>query len=215
MISISPSSTFLTYVAILLSPACGVYISQLIRYARACSPYDQVWFQAIYWQTSWCHRGFYGLVYRQLSAKSLQRLSLPIQPSFRAVALWCVSYQSLSLSCHTNLDYGSNHLPELELGLTAGVTWSTGNAYSSSAPDPISNIPGIQRSVFAHSQIYISYRTYEIDYCSVRYLCYFIARRSFHCTISSNGGAGKGEINIFETRLRTPRKQLRVCGNKI
>jgi hypothetical protein len=42
MISISPSSTSLTYVAIVhLHLHNGVYISQLIRYARVCSTYDQ------------------------------------------------------------------------------------------------------------------------------------------------------------------------------
>jgi hypothetical protein len=44
MISISPSSTSLTYVHrtyIPASPAYDVYISQLIRYARAFSKYDQ------------------------------------------------------------------------------------------------------------------------------------------------------------------------------
>jgi hypothetical protein len=45
------------------------------------------------------------------------------------------------------------------------VSRSTGDAYSSKAPD-------LQRSVYAHSLICISYRTYEIDYCSL--FCHFI-----------------------------------------
>jgi hypothetical protein len=51
------------------SSAYGVYISQLIRYARACSAYViSFYFEAIYWQRSWCHKGFKCLAYRQLSA---------------------------------------------------------------------------------------------------------------------------------------------------
>jgi hypothetical protein len=51
-----------------VSPAYGVYISQLIRYARACSKYDQFLVRGGLPTTSWCHRGFNCLVYLQLSA---------------------------------------------------------------------------------------------------------------------------------------------------
>jgi hypothetical protein len=47
---------------------------------------------------------------------------LPLQPFFGPNAVWCVSYQSLSRFWYTNLDYGSNRLPKLELGLMADVT---------------------------------------------------------------------------------------------
>jgi hypothetical protein len=44
----------------------NVYISQLILYARACSAYDYlIKFEAGYWQTSSCYRGFYCLVQSQ------------------------------------------------------------------------------------------------------------------------------------------------------
>jgi hypothetical protein len=56
------------------------------------------------------------------SLRSLQRSSLLILPTFRPNVVLCVSYQSLSGSWHTDLDYGSYRLPELELGFTAGVT---------------------------------------------------------------------------------------------
>jgi hypothetical protein len=56
----------------------------------------------------------------------LQRFTLPIQPSFRANVVWYVSYQSLSRSWYTDLDYGSYRLPELGSGLTAGVTGRQG-----------------------------------------------------------------------------------------
>jgi hypothetical protein len=45
------------------SPVYGVYFSQLLRYAIACSAYNQ-----LYRQTKWCHRGFNSLVCRLLSA---------------------------------------------------------------------------------------------------------------------------------------------------
>jgi hypothetical protein len=47
---------------------------------------------------------------------------LPIQSSCMPNPLWYVSYQSLSRSWYIDLDYGSDRLPDLELGLTAGVT---------------------------------------------------------------------------------------------
>jgi hypothetical protein len=50
------------------------------------------------------------------------RSNLPIQSSFGSNAVWCVSYQSLSRSWYTNVDYGLHRLPEPELGLMAGVT---------------------------------------------------------------------------------------------
>jgi hypothetical protein len=69
------------------SPAYGVNMSQLIRYTRACSTYNQFLISV-----------------------------------FRPNAVWCISYQSLSRFWHTNPDYGSYRLPNLEIGLMAGVT---------------------------------------------------------------------------------------------
>jgi hypothetical protein len=51
-----------------------------------------------------------------------QLSSFPILPSLRQNAVWCVSYQSWSRSWYTGLDYGMCRLPELELGITAGMT---------------------------------------------------------------------------------------------
>jgi hypothetical protein len=50
------------------SYTCCVYISQLIRYLMTCSTYHQslIWCSLL--TTSCCYRGFYSLVYRQLSA---------------------------------------------------------------------------------------------------------------------------------------------------
>jgi hypothetical protein len=53
---------------------------------------------------------------------SLQRSYWPIQPFFGPNAFWYVSYQSLSRSWHTDLDYSSFSLYKMIIGLTAGVT---------------------------------------------------------------------------------------------
>jgi hypothetical protein len=91
------------------SPAYGLYISQLIRYARACSTYDTF---------------SYSLVYRQFSANFtvVTRSSLPIQPSFRPNAVWFVSYQSLSHPWHTNLEYSSYAYSSQAPDPTSGVS---------------------------------------------------------------------------------------------
>jgi hypothetical protein len=72
---------------------------------------------------------------------SLQQYYLPTQPSFGLHALWYVSYQSLSRFWHTDLEYGSYSLSNLEIGshrVHIGCDQSTGNDYSSMARDPIS-----------------------------------------------------------------------------
>jgi hypothetical protein len=105
------------------SPAYGVYISQLIRYAKACLTYDHFFFTDKQVDIT----VFHSLLYRQLSiifTVAIQRSSLPIQPSLRPNAVWCISYQSLSRSWHTNINFGSYLLPYLELGLKAGVRYS-------------------------------------------------------------------------------------------
>jgi hypothetical protein len=120
-----PSTTFLTCSNIPISPASGVYISQLIRYAWACSKYDQILIQCSLLTNKLMSHGF--LQSRLQTAftqmlRSLQRSSLPLQLSFKPNAVWCVWYQSLSRSWYTDLDYDSYRLPDLELGLTTGVT---------------------------------------------------------------------------------------------
>jgi hypothetical protein len=51
---------------------------------------------------------------------------LPIQPFFGPHAVWYVSYQSLSRSRNTDLDYGSYRLSNVEIGLTVVVTGQQG-----------------------------------------------------------------------------------------
>jgi hypothetical protein len=90
-----------------ISPAYSVYISQLIRYARSCSTYDQVLIGASLLTNKLMSQGFLYIVSFPQILRSLQRYSLQIQPSLRPNAVWCVSYQSLSRSWYTDLDYGS------------------------------------------------------------------------------------------------------------
>ena len=114
------------------SPAYGVYISQLIRYARACSAYDQ-----------FLVRG--SLLTKKLMSQGFQmsRLQAAFQ-NFMVVTtilfthttfLWATCclicfitivklfFTLILTTVHivTDLDYGSYRLPNLEKGLTAGV----------------------------------------------------------------------------------------------
>jgi hypothetical protein len=68
----------------------------------------------------------------------------------------------LSCSWYTDLDYGLYHVPALGLGLTADVTGELTPLSTSSHHDKY-----IHRSVYAHSLIFIFYRTHEIDDCSL------------------------------------------------
>jgi hypothetical protein len=95
---------------------------------------------------------------------SLQPSYLPIQPFFGPHAVWHVSYQSISQSWNTDLDYGSYRSSNVEIWLTAVVTDQKGCLLLHGT---WSHLWYIQRSVCTHSLICISFRTYEIDYCSL------------------------------------------------
>jgi hypothetical protein len=108
------------------SPEYGVYISQLIRYERACSTYNQFLVRGKYWQISWCHRGFNCLVYRQFN---------DLICSYN-LSLGHMLSDTLSRSWHTDLDYGWYRLLNVEIGLTAGVTGQQGMFTSPWHPIP-------------------------------------------------------------------------------
>jgi hypothetical protein len=68
-ISIFPSSTFITHVAIfkfylhiMFMPRSWLGMQEIVRHVISVS------FEAVCWQSSWCHWGFCSLVYRQLTA---------------------------------------------------------------------------------------------------------------------------------------------------
>jgi hypothetical protein len=156
-----------------ISPAYGVYISQLIRYARACSTWGQFLIRgSLCWQKSWCHRSFYAVSFTSSFLQvfwSLQRSSLPIQPFFGPNSVWCVSCQSLSHFWVTDLDYGLNRLPELELGLTADVTGRQGMLTPPKHLIP----PLVCPEVRVCSIIGFVFSTGFMRLITVRYLCYF------------------------------------------
>jgi hypothetical protein len=100
------------------SPAYGVYISKLIRYARACSAHDQFLVRGslLKKQVEVTRVSNVSLIGNfPQSLWSLQRSYLPIQPFFGPHAV-----------LDTDLDYGSYRLPNLEKGLTAGVIYRQG-----------------------------------------------------------------------------------------
>jgi hypothetical protein len=123
--------------------------SQLIRYARACSTYDQFLIRGSLLTekvdvTGVSTVSFTGSFPQVLW--SLQRSSLLILPFFRTNAVWFVSYQSLSRFLIHWFWLQLKPFTWNGIGAHGGCDRSTGDAYSSYSPDPTS---GIQRSVFA------------------------------------------------------------------
>jgi hypothetical protein len=119
MISIPPSSTFLTNVMIHVFQLqlCMVYTSwswfgmqelyrgSLLRNKLMVQGFPTVSFADSFPQILWW----------------VQRFHLPIQHVCGQRALWYISYQSLSRSWHNDLDYGLYRLPDLEIRVTADV----------------------------------------------------------------------------------------------
>jgi hypothetical protein len=122
MISISPSSTSLTYVVIFQLHLHMAYIYRSLFHMQDFARHTiSFWFEAVYWQISWCHRGFNCLDYRQFSANVMV-----VTTFLWTNAIWYISYQSLSCSWQTDLDYGLYRLSNVEIGLTAGATGQQG-----------------------------------------------------------------------------------------
>jgi hypothetical protein len=168
-ISISPSSTFLTYVAIFQFHQHMVFIS-----CRCFGMREIVWHMISFFYSRYStdKQGFlvsFTGSFPQI-VRSLQRSRLPIQPSFRPNAVWCVSYGSLSLSLYTDLDYGSCHLPELELELKAGVT---GWQWMSTPPRPVIP-PPVYSEVCVCPILKFVFPIRLMRLMTVRYLCYFL-----------------------------------------
>jgi hypothetical protein len=125
-------------------------------------------FKAVYWQTVDVTRvsifSFTGNFPQILWP--LQRSSLLKQPSFRPTAVWCVSYQSLSHSWHTDLDYSLYHILHLEVRLMAGVTSQQGMLTPFWYMIPLLVYLEVHVCPIL-CMICISYRTYEFDDCSL------------------------------------------------
>jgi hypothetical protein len=89
--------------------------------------------------------------------------------------LWYVSYQSLSHFWYTDLDYGSNRLPELELGFTAGVTGRQGIL-----TPPRHLIPSlVYPEVRVCSVLGFVFPAGFLILITVRYSCYLFKKLSF------------------------------------
>jgi hypothetical protein len=65
---------------------------------------------------------------------------LLIQFPFGLHCFLCVSYQSLSRSCHTALDYGLVPFNAPKIMSQVKCYWSIGDVYLSLAPDPNSDM---------------------------------------------------------------------------
>jgi hypothetical protein len=100
--------------------------------------------------------GFNCIVYRQLSANFMVVTTTLFAHTTFLWATCCLIcfIPIVSHSWHIDLDYGSYRLSNVEKGLKVGVTGQHGML-----TPPWHLIPHIQRSVYAHSLICISYRT--------------------------------------------------------
>jgi hypothetical protein len=155
-ISISPSSTFLTYEAnanIPISPAYGVYMSQLIPYARACVTYDQFQIQDglltnKLMSQRFLQSHFYGH-YKDLICKHNLPLHQMLSDIFiQIVKLFSIHRSTLRFRLFTWIGIRAHDLCDR----------STGHVYSFEAPDPTS---GISRGpCMLHPQMCNSNRTY-------------------------------------------------------
>jgi hypothetical protein len=131
----------------------------------------------------------------QVSANlhSLWRFNLPVQPSFWPNVIWYVSYQSFSHSWHTDLDYGSYRLPDLEIGLMAGVTGRQGMLTSHRHLIP--------RMIYSKVRVcpilwFVYFRTGLMWSRTVRYVCHFI-----YIQIQIVLHVHRGNITIFAFRF--------------
>jgi hypothetical protein len=166
IISISPLSIFLTYIAIfqffiylhmMLISRSWFGMQELVRHMICFLNSGQSTDNQVNIMISTVL--FTGSFPQNL--RSLQRSSLPVQLSFRPNAVWCVSHQPSSWSLHTDGGYGLYHLPDLELGFTAGVTGRQGILTPPKHPDPTFSIA--RGPCLSYSQICITYRACEID----------------------------------------------------
>jgi hypothetical protein len=93
-----------------------------------------------------------------------------------STAVWCVSYQSLSCSWHTDLDYGSYRLPDLEIQITAAVTVSQGILTPPRHLIPPLVYPGVRVCPI----LWFVFPIELMRSSTVPYLCHFIYLFSFN-----------------------------------
>jgi hypothetical protein len=166
-ISISPSSTSLTYVVISqphLRMVC-TYRSLFVMQELARHTIS-FYFEAVYWQTITCHKGFKFLAYMHLSANVIVVTTILFTHTTFLVATCCLTRFIAIVKPFLILVFTTVHTVYLIWKKGSRRVWSIDRGYSL-LHGTWSHLWYIQRSVYAHSLIYISYRTYEIEYCSI------------------------------------------------
>jgi hypothetical protein len=105
------------------SPAYGVYISQLIRYARACSTYDQFSVRGSLLTNKLMSQGFQMSRLQAAFCKFYGRYNALIYPYNLSLGhkLSDMFHNNCWAVLDANLDYGSYCLPNLEKRLTSNV----------------------------------------------------------------------------------------------
>jgi hypothetical protein len=118
------------------------------------------------WQTSWCHKGFRCLAYRQLSANFMAVTTILFTHTTFLWATCCLVCFITIVKPFLTLMFTTVHIVYL--------IWKKGSWWVLSIDrgclllhDTWYHLWYIQRSMYAHSLICISYRTYEIDHCSL------------------------------------------------
>jgi hypothetical protein len=143
MISISPLSTSFTYVVIFQLQLHMVYIFRNLFHMQELARHTtSFYFEAIYWQISWCHRGFNCLVDRQLSANFMVVTTILFAHATFLWATCClICFIPIIKPFLTHWSW-LRVVPFIERRKRAhgGCDRSTGDAYSSMTPDPTSDI---------------------------------------------------------------------------
>jgi hypothetical protein len=143
IISISPSSTSLTYVILFQLHLHMVYLYRNLFDMQELAQHTiSFQFEAIYWQINWCHRGFNCLVYRQPSANFMVVTTILFAYKTFLWATSCLICFIPILKPFLTQWSWLRVVPFIERGNRAhgGCDRSTGDAYSSMSPDPTSDI---------------------------------------------------------------------------
>jgi hypothetical protein len=161
-ISLSPSSTSLTYVVIFqphLRMVC-IYRSLFVMQELARHTIS-FWFEAVYWQTSWCEKGFRCVAYRQFSANFMVVTTILFTHTNFLWATCCLICFIIIVKPFLTLISTTVHTVYLIWKKGPRRVWSI-NRGCLLLHGTWSHAWYIQRSVYAHSLICFSYRTYGI-----------------------------------------------------
>jgi hypothetical protein len=166
-ISIFPSLTSSTYVVIFqphLRMVC-IYRSLFVMQELARHTIS-FYFETIYWQISWCHKGFKCLAYRQLSAHFMVVKTILFTYTIFLSVTCCLICFITIVNPFLTLILTTVHTVDLIWKKGSRRVWSIDRGYLL-LHGTCSHLWYIQRSVYVHSLIGISFWTYEIEYCSL------------------------------------------------